>query len=280
MEWSRLALVGLLPALAFGLPLGLGDVPPGGVTPLDSRREVARLRAHFDSVDLELRDANTLQLTPAQRTARATMVGWLRDYREAGRFPRNDRFPNQTVPFFRDSEGVLCAMAYLIERSGQGDLVDRVASTRNNAFIPELADDPDLRAWLDSAGLSVAEAARIQPGYGGGIVADEGVSSSYAVTSILVSGASLTTAGLNLFAPNRSTGWAGIIAGSAAIIAGAVNFDGNDATDNVAAANVIAGTGAVALGAYSLIGSRSARTSVNPVVSPTGGLGLAVHTSF
>ncbi|HEX7336720.1 MAG TPA: nuclear transport factor 2 family protein, partial [Gemmatimonadales bacterium] len=76
-----------------------------------------------------------------------------------------DRFPDRAMPFFRDSDGVPCAMAYLIDRSGRADLVDRVALTRNNAFIAELADDPDLRAWLDSAGLSVAEAARIQPGY-------------------------------------------------------------------------------------------------------------------
>lgn len=57
------------------------------------------------------------------------------------------------MPFFRDSRGVLCAMAYLIDRSGRGDLVDRVTSTRNNAFIPELAGDPELRTWLDSGRL-------------------------------------------------------------------------------------------------------------------------------
>jgi hypothetical protein len=56
-------------------------------------------------------------------------------------------------------------MAYLIDRSGRRDLVDRVAATRNNAFIAELADDSALRAWLDSVGLSVTEAARIQPSY-------------------------------------------------------------------------------------------------------------------
>jgi hypothetical protein len=128
--------------------------------------EVARLRAHFDSVDGELRHPNTIQLTPGQRMARATLIGWLHEYRDGGRFPRNDRFPGLAVPFFRDDEGVLCAMAHLIERSGRGDLVDRVALTRNNAFIGELADDPALGAWLDSVGLSVAEAARIQPTYG------------------------------------------------------------------------------------------------------------------
>ena len=69
------------------------------------------------------------------------------------------------MPFFRDRYGALCAMAYLIERSGRGDLVDRIAISRNNAFIAELATDPALRAWLDSVGLSVSEAARIQPTY-------------------------------------------------------------------------------------------------------------------
>jgi len=61
-------------------------------------------------------------------------------------------------------------MAYLIERSGRHDLVDRVALTRNDAFIAELPDDPALRVWLDSVGLSVAEAARIQPTYPPGVV--------------------------------------------------------------------------------------------------------------
>lgn len=69
------------------------------------------------------------------------------------------------MPFFRDGRGALCAMAYLIQRSGRRDLVDRIALTRNNAFIAELADDPELRVWLDSVGLSAAEAARVQPTY-------------------------------------------------------------------------------------------------------------------
>jgi hypothetical protein len=127
--------------------------------------EVARLRAHFDSVNVELREARTVHLASSQRRARVTLIGWLREYRESGRFPRNDRFSDRAMPFFRDSDGVLCAMAYLIERAGRRDLVDRIALTRNNAFIAELAEDPELRAWLDSVGLSVAEAGRIQPTY-------------------------------------------------------------------------------------------------------------------
>jgi uncharacterized protein DUF4440 len=166
MRWQILILTaaGML-AGALALPPGARAVSPHGPELLAQRLEVARLRAHFDSVDGELRHANALQLMPSQRRARATLIGWLQEYRDAGKFPRNDRFPNRTMPFLRDGHGALCAMAYLIERSGRRDLVDRIALTRNNAFIAELANDPELRVWLDSVGLSVTEAARIQPTY-------------------------------------------------------------------------------------------------------------------
>ena len=165
MRWPSLTLTaaGML-VVALALPRGARAVAPGP-EPLAQRLEAARLRAHFDSVDTELRRAKALQLTPSQRRVRATLIGWLQEYRDAGKFPRNDRFPDRAMPFFRDGHGALCAMAYLIERSGRRDLVDRVASTRNNAFIAELANDRELRVWLDSVGLSVAEAARIQPTY-------------------------------------------------------------------------------------------------------------------
>jgi hypothetical protein len=287
MESSRFALTVLVLLVSLTLPLGLRDVSSSDSEYQHWRLEVARLRAHFDSVDAELRLPTALPLTPAQRTGRATLIGWLREYREAGSFPRNDRFPERAMPFFRDSRGMLCAMAYLIDRSGRGDLVDRVASTRNNAFIPELAGDPELRAWLDSVGLSVAEAARIQPSYDPppGEPAERGVSTSYALTSILVSGSSLATLGFNAIAPSRVSGWAGVIAGTAGLIAGAVKLDEAGATDDVAGANVIAGSGALVFGLYRLLTPRpsSPTVSISPVVMPTAQsprIGLAVHTTF
>jgi hypothetical protein len=284
MESSRLSLTVLVLLGSLTLPLGLRDLSYGDADSQHRRLEVARLRAHFDSVDVELRLPTALPLTPAQRTGRATLMGWLREYREAGSFPRNDRFPERAMPFFRDSRGVLCAMAYLIDRSGRRDLVDRVASTRNNAFIPDLAGDRELRTWLDSVGLSVAEAARIQPVYEPP-PAERGVSASYALTSILVSGSSLTTLGLNAIAPSRATGWAGVIAGTAGLIAGAVKLDEAGATDDVARANVIAGSGALMFGLYRLLTPRpsSPTVSISPVLMPTAHsprIGLAVHTTF
>jgi Domain of unknown function (DUF4440) len=163
-HWLSLIIGGILAGSA-SPGLGTRNAPAIGPETLTRRVEVARLRAHFDSVTVELRSANAPSLSLSQRRARATLMGWLQEYRDAGRFPRNVRFPELALPFFRDDSGVLCAMAYLIDQTGRRDLVDRVAVTRNNAFIAELADDSELRAWLDSVGLSVTEAARIQPSY-------------------------------------------------------------------------------------------------------------------
>ena len=153
MRWRLLSLTAaavLTGALTF--PRDGRHIPQTRAESPARKLEVARLRAHFDSVDAELRQVDAGPLTPAQRTARAMLIAWLREYRDAGSFPRNDRFA-EPMPFFRDSHGALCAMAYLIDRSGRGDLVNRVASTRNNAFIAELANDPALVDWLDSTGL-------------------------------------------------------------------------------------------------------------------------------
>lgn len=45
-------------------------------------------------------------------------------------------------------------MAYIIDRSGRADIVAKVAASRNNAYISQLAGDPALIAWLDSAVLA------------------------------------------------------------------------------------------------------------------------------
>lgn len=197
-----------------------------GTTDHEPRRsarpsEVVRLRAHFDAVDGELRSRDITGLTAAQQSRRTLLTRWLRDYRNAGSFPVNDRVTAPT-PFFRDSNGTLCAMAYLIQRSGRSDIVDKVEATRNNAYIAELADDPALIAWLDSSGLSVPEAARIQPAYRGDpdsprdpdgltLIVD------YNVSPLLLGGASLATAGLNMVKPSYASGLLGIVAGAVTI---------------------------------------------------------------
>jgi uncharacterized protein (TIGR03382 family) len=127
-------------------------------------REDARLQRHFSRTLTALSRRDTSHLTRAARSRRERMLRVLAGYAARGRFPRNPDHARHT-PYFIDAHETRCAMAHLIEQSGDRDLVERVARTRNNAFVRELAADLSLRAWLEHMGLTAREAAQIQPAY-------------------------------------------------------------------------------------------------------------------
>jgi len=267
---SVVGIVGVIGAASRERPVASGDLRLGN--------EVHRLRAHFDSVDNELRARDVAGLTATQRRHRATLIGWLREYRNAAVFPINDKFAGKQVPFFRDSRGTLCAMAYLIDRSGRGDIVDKVARTRNNAFIHDLADDAALIQWLSDNGLTVDEAARIQPSYDGFFPESSNhVSSDFAIATMLLGGASMAFSAVNIVKPTVTGEAAGVLVGAASIINGASHLDGNRGTKRVGYAGIIAGSVAVATSTFSFIrdrskhppGSREARVSLAPSIIPT-----------
>jgi hypothetical protein len=128
--------------------------------------EVTRVREHIRGAETLLDEALVDHLDDARRAMRVLLREELGRYRAAGCFPKNRDFPGQMLPHFIDAEGTRCAMAHLMELGGAGELVAEIARERNNAYVAELADDPRVTAWLDAAGLTVAEAARIQPSYG------------------------------------------------------------------------------------------------------------------
>jgi len=258
--WEQRAAVGAKEA-AFGTV-----APSSAERVFAERRAVARLRAHFDSVDVELREATVAQLSPSQRAARMQLIAWLRVYRDAGRFPENDQFTTAT-PFFVDHRGVRCAMGELLHRSGRDDIVRDVRGTRNNAYIAELVDDPRLVAWLDSVGLSAAEAARVQPSYdgiGGGNVIDDVVIApsprNYRLASGALGLASLTTVILNARQPSGLSRWAGLTTGAVAVITGAIEM-GNDRprTQGYASANLAVGAMSLVTAAYRVFAPERAR---------------------
>ena len=222
-------------------------------------KEISRLERHFDSVDIELKSRDVSNLNSSQRANRAKLISWLRDYRNADQFPTNDRFDAPT-PFFRDSKGVLCAMAYLIDRSGSGEFVNKVAATRNNAYIHQLTDDPALNQWLEKWGLSVDEAARIQPTYGGGggIIDDNrrGVDNDMALAAVGLGAVNAGATVINFVKPSYLSGFVGILAGGAAIAVGANNLDENDATDHVAALTIGIGAVSIGSGIYGILTAR------------------------
>ncbi len=126
--------------------------------------EVARVQHHLRGAEALLASRDVSALTASQQANRRLNAQRLQAYREAGVFPKNRQQPGRT-PVFRDEDGTRCAVGELLWQSGETALVQRIAATRNLATIHQLADEPGLADWLVQQGLTLEEAARIQPGY-------------------------------------------------------------------------------------------------------------------
>lgn len=263
----------------------------GGPAPVD---EIARIRQHLRGAEAILETRDVSSLSGDQRANRRLVMTMLAEYRAAGAFPRNDRFPDRRVPFFRDRDGTLCAMAWLLDRTGHGHIVEHVARTRNNAWVPELADEPGLVEWLDRYGISLAEAARIQPAYGPpGEVPNPGrISAGFAVASVVGMGLAGTGATLNLTAPRgeRRLAWLAAGAGFVTTMLGAAKLDNGGDVRKLAVADVVIGGVATLIGLNGLFAAPEParrsdergppRLDVAMTVSPAGAPGLAARLRF
>jgi hypothetical protein len=188
-----------------------------------SDAEVARVQRHLARVEAAMRAADGSHLDAGQRAARLVHLERLRRYREAGRFPHN-HVPGPRRPVFIDSHGTRCAMAHLIESSGGGELVARIARERNGAYVRELAGEPELVDWLDESGISLAEAAAIQPTYGDQIK-EEKVGRAFTLASMGSGVASGVAIGANLGGDaGTGAGWFGLLAGMGGMLLGGSVF--------------------------------------------------------
>lgn len=194
--------------------------------------ETARIRSHLARVERELRGRDVSCLDLAQRRARARNLVALHAYWVRGVFPHNHDFPNRRVPYFVDRHGTLCAMAYLIERSGAGDLVHRVAASYNNARIRELAADQELESWLDRNGLTVGEAARIQPDYVGEPASEGAGAAVYAglLGAIEIPALACNVHASDEWSARRARGVYGFVAGSAGMIVSSIGLMNSNET--------------------------------------------------
>jgi hypothetical protein len=251
-------------------------------------REVTRVRAHFDSVLRELGAHDVPQLSRAQRSQRTALMAALRTYTERGDFPRNYDFPDSLVPYFVDRKtGVRCAVAYLLESTGRTDIVQRVSATNNNVRARQLAGDSAFTNWLEASGLTLDEAARIQPAYGGDRVGARdtdhyGLASAFALTASLGTTIANVTANDDGRYPLLSV--LGITAGAATLGLGALDMVGEDASPGLAWANAVVGTAGMIVGVRSLArrhgtsavrrnanaqGTKTSRPDIRAIVTPT-----------
>ncbi len=131
--------------------------------------ENERVWLHLDQAERAVAE-RAAQLHPPsldrlQRINRALLIEELRIYKNKRRYPINRIDSRKRVPRFIDERGTRCAMAHLIEITGHGSLVQTIAATENEAYVRELSRHASVRKWLSAAGLSMQEAARIQPTY-------------------------------------------------------------------------------------------------------------------
>ena len=265
--------------------------------PFDFRAtETARIRAHLDSAERELRAKDVSSLTPAQRAARLRNLDRLHEYWVRGVFPQNTDFPGERVPYFIDRYGTRCAMAYLIEQAGSGDFVARVAATTNNARVPELKRDPQLVEWLEANGLTLGEAARIQPSYCfeqpcysfGCNCPDNptgAASAGYKTATGVSIGADVLTVALNSLHSGLArplAGALGIAAGAAGIVVGAPNFDESGSRRTLGYVNAGVGAASAALGLYRIAHKPRTLSSLSlaPWLDGRGGTGLTAQLRF
>jgi len=162
---------------------GRGEVP-GGIAP---EAEVAQLRRHFAAVQALLESSTALSLETALRrlesargapfdpeeqvrqhaalaAERKLQIARLRGYARSGRFPRNPDAGGPTRPIFVDAAGTACAVGFLMRESGWGAAVSAIAKESNGIHVPDVRGGP-LVAWVRTSGLTLEEAALIQPAY-------------------------------------------------------------------------------------------------------------------
>jgi hypothetical protein len=251
--------------------------------------EQERIQAHLTRVERTLLARDVAHLSASQRRARSTLIAWLREYRVRGMFPRNTDFPGERVPYFVDRFDTRCAMAYLIERSGRGDIVAHVAATRNNAYVPALADEPGLAAWLDSVGFTVEEAAAVQPAYGDPItIVPPGPTPAYAATSLAAMSVAMLSGVAGSGSSARWPNFVGLASGTTGVILGATAVDrGNTRAFGVL--NLAWGALATYLNARSVLRPRRPEgdagtpvVSLAPILSPGSSprIGVTFRTSF
>ncbi|MDH3727459.1 MAG: Kazal-type serine protease inhibitor domain-containing protein [Myxococcales bacterium] len=126
-------------------------------------QDQARIRDHLRAVETYLRERDTSDLSEAQREARSKNIERLHEYWVAGVFPRNT-LTGYPTPIFIDPAGRACAVAYLMIQSGWEAAAREVALRENLAYVNDIRS-PGVAAWVAQSGLTVQEAAWIQPGY-------------------------------------------------------------------------------------------------------------------
>lgn len=98
------------------------------------------------------------------REARRQNLERLREYTEAGVFPRNYLYSDQNRPCFIDRDNRICAAGYLVEHSAGRKVAEQINERVQSEFLWRM-QLPELDRWIAGSGLSLIELCMIQPTY-------------------------------------------------------------------------------------------------------------------
>lgn len=193
--------------------------------------EQKRIRIHLSYVEQLLRKKDVSHLSADFQEKRKTAIELLRAYWQAGEFPSNYDYPGERKPCFRDKDNQICAVGYLVQQTGNEELVKSIESTENYATIYEMTNS-DLMVWIKQSGLTLKECAMIQPTYGGFPPTDpDYIPPGYAISSSAITGIGVTTSLISMISLKtpQKNGWIapsiGIASGVSQVTLGAFNYN-------------------------------------------------------
>jgi hypothetical protein len=160
---------------------------PDRVIAVDPAQEVAQIREHFravgelleanerESIDIAIGRIEKLQGRTFGRaeqreverellSARRRQIVVLQAYSRRGRFPLNPEAGAGATPIFVDAHDTACAVGHLMRMDSRVDDVAQIAALDNFVYVPDVRDGP-VAEWVSTSGLTIEEAALIQPAY-------------------------------------------------------------------------------------------------------------------
>ena len=205
-----------------------------GIAPDAGTDDHLRIATHLEYAETELRKRDVSGLSPEMRKKRARLLKLLFDYRSAGVFPKNYKYPGRK-PCFIDQDGAICAVGYLIEQTAGRAVAEDINGRHQYATIFEMKDRK-VDEWIAQSGLSKEECALIQPGYNYIPDYKPEIKTAYAITSSVLMGLNGASSVINAMEVGKgsrtnATPVLGIVGGAGQFIAGAVGINRKNQVD-------------------------------------------------
>jgi len=125
--------------------------------------DIDRIEFHLLEVEKLLRSKNLSEYSYQQISNRMAMLDVLHNYAKAKVFPINLHHKGRQ-PYFIDHLGTHCAVGFLVQASGFGEISQEIARSQNYSYVREIESEKLLQ-WSKEFGFDVNELALIQPGY-------------------------------------------------------------------------------------------------------------------